>query len=612
MSSRPSPLLVPQRIRRDWWLFGLVGTVLSILAVTLSSSLGDYQTYQAQDARLDSLVSANVRLIHSVRNKFNTLPFILAQDMVLQQALAQRDPLALDALNHKFRQLAQGTGASVIYLMDHQGDTLASSNWQDPDSFVGMNYQFRPYFSKALQNGHNEYFALGTSSGRPGLYFSRRVATEHATGDGVISIKLEFANIEREWQRHGERLLVTDEQGIVILSSDPAWYFRPLNALPAPVIAALQASLQFGLATLEPLPLKPGEQAGYPVLRTADHETYRHIWQAIPDSGWTLHVLSPTRAMLTNSLRVVRLTALLATSMLLLLGAFGLMRHHQRQERDAQLIASQQQLEQAVEARTQQLHLTNQRLEEKMLALEQSRARARDLRERLEQADKLAFLGQISAGIAHEINQPVAAIQTYADNAKIYLQRHDRDAAARNLEIIASLTQRIGLITGQLRHYARKTDGTPEPVSVRAALDNAMLLLEPRVRRQGVKVEIDAMLTPLQVCAAQVRLEQVFINLLRNALDALADGCDGAIYIEAQRMTDQVHIRIRDNGPGVTDNIRDKLFTPFTSSRSDGLGLGLLISRDIIQALGGTLELEIRPPEASGACFVITLPEYAA
>jgi len=608
--ARPRPL--DQRIRHDWWLFGAIGLVLLVLAAMFSGRLGDSQAYQAQTARLDSLASANARLIDNIRNKFDALPFILAQDTALQQALTQRNPAALAALNLKLERLAQGTGASVIYLIDHQGDTLASSNWQDRDSFVGKNYLFRPYFANALREGQSEYFALGTSSGRPGLYFSRRVDTDPARENGVIAIKLDFGWLEQAWQHAGDILFVTDEHGVIILSSDPDWHFRTLGTLPPALADSLHADLQFGTASLTPLPLVPGTQADLPVLRSGTRESYRQVSQAIPDSTWTLHVLSPTRAMLAASAQTSRLTALLATASLLALAALWLVRRHQRLEREALQAASQTELEQAVEARTRQWHAANQRLEEKMQALEQSRARARDLREQLEQADKLAFLGQISAGVAHEINQPVAAIQTYADNARVYLERTDTEAAARNLTIITDLTHRIGLITGQLRHYARKAGDEPGPVSVRAALDNAMLLLEPRARRQGVTVDIDDTLAPLQVRAAQVRLEQVFINLLRNALDALGPATGGCIVIAASQADGQVRIRIRDNGPGLDADIGRKLFTPFTSSRSDGLGLGLLISRDIIQALGGTLVLEPSSPGQPGACFLITLPEYTA
>lgn len=602
--STPSALARP--MRREWLILGLAGLAALLIAFWLAGNASRTTTLDGLQERLNSLARSQADVIGNIRNKYRALPFVLAQDPEFQQVLSgQADASAVTALNRKLADLAQETGASVLYLVNAQGLTLAASNWQRPENFVGQNFLFRPYVTDALRHGHAEYFALGTSSQRPGLYFSRRLGQADSPDAGVIIAKLEFLQLEQEWQHYPDTLFVTDADGVVILSSRPEWRFLTDTPLPAERMSALQTAQPFGDASLQPLPFRQEQHGSYALLQDTV-ETYLEARIPIGDSHWTLHALAATRSQLASQAATARLTALLAVFALLALAALWLQRNQRARENALQQLSQRRELEHLVQERTEALRQANRQLENEMQALQASRAKARELREQLEQADKLSFLGQIAAGVAHEINQPVAALRMYAANSRTYLERQDPAGVTRTLDAIDQLTHRIGLITSQLCHYSRKTADESADISIRDALDNALLLLAHRARRQGVELDIHGVHPRLTVRAAQVRLEQVFTNLIRNALDALTGTPNGCIRIHARAHDGMAEIHLQDNGPGIAADMRQRLFMPFASGRRDGLGLGLLISHDIIHACGGKLEERSQP--GSGAHFVITLP----
>jgi two-component system C4-dicarboxylate transport sensor histidine kinase DctB len=234
------------------------------------------------------------------------------------------------------------------------------------------------------------------------------------------------------------------------------------------------------------------------------------------------------------------------------------------------------------------------------------------LRADLMQANRLAVLGQISAGVAHEINQPVAAIRGHVDNAAVLLRRGDAAAVERSLGSVAALTDRIGLITNELRLFSRKSDAAPETLRVGDAIDGALLLLDALAKSQRVRIQREEPADAITVVAHRVRLEQVLVNLLQNALEALQDRPAPLIRIRVQRedATGAVAIRICDNGPGVAPAQLAQLFMPFSTSKPLGLGLGLVICKDLLAEYGATLGHE--RSEHGGASFVVRFPAVRA
>jgi two-component system C4-dicarboxylate transport sensor histidine kinase DctB len=277
--------------------------------------------------------------------------------------------------------------------------------------------------------------------------------------------------------------------------------------------------------------------------------------------------------------------------------------------------ASAAQLKTQVEERTRDLSESNASLQTEIDEHRHTEARLRTTQNELVQAGKLAALGQMSAALAHEINQPLAAIRTFMASAKVFARRGDLAQVVSNLDLITDLAERMARITGHLKTFARKSEpGHPEHVRVDRAIDGTLFLLESQIKAAGVVV--DKTVEPdLWVLGHAVQLEQVILNLVRNALDAVGDQEDGRITItaqvsESQTSESRVQIKVADNGPGIPANQLDQIFDPFftTKALGKGLGLGLSISYGIVQDFGGQIHARNLP--GGGAELTVELPRH--
>lgn len=595
---------------RRWIIFGLVSLVLLAGAIGFADSLAGRRAAEDLARQAQASAALHAAVLRSELAKHRTLPFVLAQDPDVARTLRSTEPRDVDALNRKLESLSGGTRAAVIYVVNAKGMTIAASNWRQPTSFVGSDYGFRPYFREAMTDGTAELFALGTVSRRPGLFMSRRV--DGPDGPlGVVVVKVEFESLEAEWST-SEPAFAADSQGVILVTSIPAWRFRTLHPLPLADQDQLRAEHRFGDAPFTLLDARPAlapsrvatlteiEPPGQPKRR------YMAASASLATSGWTIYTLTPVGSALRAAKTSARAIALM-TGLALCAGAATILRwRSQGAVRAARQDAARRELETRVQERTAELSAANQRLTVEMEERRRAEAHVHLMRDELIQSNKLATLGQIAAGVAHEINQPVAAIRAYADNAAIFLERGDDKTVKANLGLIAGLTDRIGRITDELRAFARKSGSPPAPVLLRDAIDGALLLLDPRLRQQGVRVVRNEANEAAQVMAERFRLEQVLVNLLQNALEALENRPDPEIRIAVSVKRARVRVAVADNGPGVAAEAAETLFTPFATTKPRGLGLGLVISRDIVAAFGGELSLE---PAARGACFVLSLPK---
>ncbi len=549
---------------------------------------------QTGDVEARQLARGNASLFDSELQKFRLLPTVLTEYPGVAALLRapSGDPAAL---NHQLDVLASRTGAAAIYVIAPGGRTLAASNYRLPTSFVGQNYGFRPYFTDALTRGASELFALGTVSGRPGLFIARRVGPADAPL-GVIVVKIEFDRIEAAWRAQEGDTFVADRHGVVIVSSRPEWRFHRLRPLGPAEQAEIGRTRQFDDLVLAPLPVD---------FSRADARfgggRYRKAERAVALEGAQLTALSPLEPALASARARSRL-ALVVLGVVIAGVVLWLVRQRERQ---ALMRTAQRELEAKVVERTAELSEVNAQLVQEGHKRQRSEERFRRSREELAQANRLATLGQIAAGVAHEINQPVAAIRTFSENAAALIGRGAPDKAAANLEQVVSLTDRIAQITGELRTFARRKTPDIAPVMLEGAIEAALLLVHHRIAAIGTEVAWDPAAARLTVAADRVRLEQVFVNLLQNALDAAPEGGGSRIEIRVARDGDTVQVHVADNGRGVPSAVRRKLFTPFATGRDDGLGLGLAIARDILREFGG--DLALTASDRSGSTFTATL-----
>jgi two-component system C4-dicarboxylate transport sensor histidine kinase DctB len=470
-------------------------------------------------------------------------------------------------------------------VLDRNGRAVAASNWQLPTSFVGHRYAFRGYFTQALKKGHAEEFALGAVSRRPGLFLAQRI-TSHDSGEpiGAVIVKVEFERIEAQWRAQSGQSIVTDAQGIALLTTQPDWRFKPTNVIAGDAWASRSAP-----------------RAG-PHLTKASGRRFVTAEAAVPMAGWTLLHLQPIEPFEAAAATLVREFLLgVAVVVLVLVGLIVRSRERRQMERE-----SHRRLEQEVARRTIELRTSNEQLLLESVERERSGAALRRAREELAQANRLGIIGQITAGVAHEVNQPAAAIRTFAENATQLLARNDTGRVQRNLDRIVELTVRIGTITAELRSFARRGTPAATAVELSAAIDGALLLLGDPIRNAGVRIDHRPTPAGFTVKGDRVRLEQILVNLVQNALDALSGTSEPVIGIYREDAVDgSVTVTIADNGPGVAPGIADDLFTPFVTGKETGLGLGLGIARDIARDFGGDLAPE--PSPLGGAAFALTL-----
>jgi two-component system C4-dicarboxylate transport sensor histidine kinase DctB len=604
-----TPEQLGRRSRRVWLVFAFLSAAVIAAGLYGANFYGRLSAIETLQRQGHTDANLKVALLRAVLERPRALPLLLADDQQVRDALAEKHIDDVVALDRKLESLVSGTSASVLYVTGKDGVAMASSNWREPLSFVGNDYSFRDYFRKAMETGTAEHYALGTVSNRPGLYISRRVG-DVGSALGVVVVKMEFDQLEADWSETGRPAYVTDERGVVLITSLPSWRFMTTAPLAREEADAIRKSLQFGAAPLSPLPVSHPEEIGpdativRAILPGSSAAEYLRLAVAVPSTPWQLGYLIPTDQAIASSVRETRFLTLTVLLPILAFAAFLLRRRDVSAMQIAVSRIAREELERRVLERTEDLSRARDRLEAEIADHRATEAKLQGVQQDLVQANRLAILGQVAAGVAHEINQPVATIRAYAENANVFLDRRQMEPVKENLSAIAALTERIGTITEELKAFARKGRTAPEPVDLRSVIEGAVVLLRSRFagRLDALKIELPP--TGLGVVGTRIRLEQVLINLFQNALEALEGRDEAKVEVSVRETSEEVEIVVSDNGPGIPAAILDSLFTPFNTSKEKGLGLGLVISKDIVVDYGGRIDVESND---SGTRFTVHL-----
>lgn len=587
---------------------------LAVFGVALGTRALLDRTTQAQFAQIEAravntLALAEVSLRGQL-DRFERLPTLLAENRAIRSLLlAPRDPELVMAANLYLRDTAQLLGANDIYIMYQDGETLAASNFDQPHSFVSGNFAFRPYFFDAMSGGQGRFYALGTTSNKRGYYFGAGVDVA-GQRRGVMVVKIDLDEIESAWASDDLRIIVTDPENIVFLSNRPDWLFRAFGALTPDRLARTQATRRYAAATIGEIGYQRRNWQGFDLLSTPEgpqgNAEYLVARSDMADAGWSVQVLLSTRPARLQAITTVTLGALAAG----LVGAGALIlwqRRRQMAERLAVQARAKADLEARVIERTAQLASANDALQAEVTERRATEARLRQTQDELVQAGKLAALGQMSAALSHEFNQPLAAARNYTENAQLLLDRERLSEARTTLARLLAMIDRMGRISRNLRHFARKPNLPLRPVDLREAVREARELLDWRLQRGGAVLTLDLGTEPLWVTAGAVRLQQVLVNLLGNALDAVAGQTDQHLELTARKERDMVVIELADNGPGIAPALLERIFDPFFSTKEvgKGLGLGLSITYNIVRDFDGQISAQNRPE--GGAVFVLRL-----
>ncbi len=545
--------------------------------------------------------------------KFAFLPGVLATNQSLVELLKNPgDAGLIDSLNRYLETLNRITGTSDTYLMDSNGLTIAASNWLSERPFVGSNFSYRPYFQEAMKGRLGRYFALGTTSNKRGYYFAYPVRSEEEIL-GAVVVKINMAPIEKSWVRAGAELIVTDPDGVIFITTHKDWRFKTLTPLAPEVRERIRQSRRYGDVELATLPINFVETfpAGAQILELEGAESMNYLMlnQAMPQAGWKVHTLISLDQIHGQVLRVLLFAAVLL-GVLFLLALLWIQRRQRLAEQARFERQAKRTLEVRVSEQTKDITAANVRLRQEIEEHRQTESELKQTQNELIQSAKLAVIGQMSTGITHELNQPLAAIRSYADNARALFKRGRGEEVDWNLAQISELTDRMAQISSQLKLFARKTSGKRTTVSIASVVDDSLRLLDSRIRKINVDVEVSLAEGLHYVTADLVQLDQVLVNIIGNALHAVEQLASPSIRIDAANSQNGqfVLISISDNGPGIPEEQLERVFDPFftTKEQGRGLGLGLSISQRIIEALSGKLTAENRPE--GGALFRIQLP----
>ena len=706
--------------RRHWRAF--VAAAGALVLIAASGEWAERRELQSKTQALHQAASAHALGLRGLVEKHDFLPHAAARHPgVLALLRAPRDPALRSRANDYFADLQATTGAAALYLIDRDGLTLASSNWNLPSSFVGQNYRQRAYFEDAIQGRRGFFYGLGLTTGQSGLFIAEPVRADDAIL-GVVVVKISLEALQAAWMSGADPVVLRDSRGIVFLSAVPEWLFHSFGPVSAPDARWVAEHGQYGSrARFDVLPWTrqalPGE-SGY-VLRAEVQGRTRRLLALdtpLPALGWTLTVTSSMQEVVQ-----ARQSALMLTTLAVALLLLGVLYWRLREKRFDEQRSARLELERRVEERTrdlQEAHAFRKAMEDSLLvgmrardpegkiiyvnpalcamvgysaeellgcrppypywhpddlekqaresddalrgraaphgfesrirhkdghdvitmvyaaplvdaqgvhrgwmssvvditAQKQAEARQRDQELRLQRSARLASVGEMASTLAHELNQPLMALSNFAVAARALAAQGSPEILSSALDEIVGQSQRASEIVKRVRAFINPQRAQYESLSMAGVVTHAKVLLEPELQRHGASLRLVLEDGGATVRGDRVLLEQVLVNLVQNALQAMQDQPDQppppparrAIDVACRRAGQSVRIGVADQGPGIPPEQLEQVFAPFFTTKREGLGLGLNICRTIVEAHGGAIGVENRA--GGGATFTFTLP----
>ncbi|WP_062562081.1 sensor histidine kinase [Paracoccus aminovorans] len=507
----------------------------------------------------------------------SVVPLLLARDPALISALTGND---FSGTSARLISAQKEIAAASIKLLDASGRVVGSTD----RNLIGTNYVQEPFFVEALRSKDTVFTVSPSPQGAYEFTYSRTVVADGRTL-GVVVVGADLTRLVRSWAGISDAIAVTDSEGAIILATEPRW--RGLTLPEALAVRSAPSSIARAFQVT-------ADWAATPADAYVEGRAVMQSETRIPFRGWKMIAFTTYESVRE---RVNAVLAMVIMGFAILLAAvFYLLSRRARVESAAWMRESAD------------LRALNMRLTREIAERERVQKELRVAEQTVQQSSKLAALGEMSAGVSHELNQPLAAMKTYLAGARLLLQRGRSEEALSSFQRIDDLIERMGAITRQLKSYARKGGEAFEPVDLRAALSSALVMMEPQLRQRTIRLQRNIPRYPVMVYCDRIRLEQIIINLLRNAVDAIKGLRDPAIEITVGSGS-HAFLSVRDNGPGVSD--LENLFEPFftTKKPGEGTGLGLAISSGIAADFGGRLTAHNASDEGGrGAVFELELP----
>ncbi len=566
-------------LRRGGWRLRVAVILLAafgVLVISVTNQLLTERFTENTRNRAEVRLTLYVANLMSELQRNSIVPQLLARDPELLRALDSSD---FSLSTARLLSFVDEIGAASLMLFDKDGRIVAATD----RNRLGESHRARPYFLDALRSNDTVFTnETNEESGYVSVY-SRKMTSGSSTL-GVIAVEVDLRKLERGWAGVTDAVFVTDSEGTIILATEPRW--RGLDEVSALERASAPSAIQRAIRATTDWAALPVDAylAGEAVLRREAR---------VPFQGWRMVSFTAY-----SSVRE-RVNAVLAIEVMGFAILLALLFWAASRKTASRLVFFQRESAElrALNVALQREIAERQKVEKNLEVAEQTVA----------QTSKLAALGEMSAAVSHELNQPLAAMKTYLAGARLLLQRKRPDEALSSFQRIDDLIERMGAITRQLKSYARKGSDAFEPVDTRASVSAALAMMEPQLKTRHVEISRTLPSDAPLIFGDRLRLEQVIINLLRNALDATKSVRDPRIDV-ILAAGDEMTLTVRDNGKGIED--LDSLFEPFytTKQPGDGVGLGLAISSGIVNDLGG--RLTARNGANGGAVFEVRLPIY--
>ncbi len=597
-------------------LLGLFVTIMTFKQVGLRIAYQDLLIQSTQN--LNNLVS----YIDKTLGQFEKIPEVLSKHPLLQEVLiSPENEQKTQQLNILLKEMSQVSETSDIYLINKFGSTIAASNWDKESSFVGNDLTVRPYFHEALAGKLSRYYAVGLTSNKRGYFFAYPVKNKTEI-IGVIAIKVSVDSIENQYAQDVDNdnynFLIVAPDNVVFISDKKEWRLsqiaidvHPKNStqnnsqltkIEQQRYSQRQVStLQVSHVNNDYLPIIPDVQL---FNLTTNQETVFAQQTKMPLNDWRVHIWSSLQPINEQNILMIFIGSG-SYFLLVMLVLFTKEKiRNTRQQLQAKLL-----LEQRVKERTEDLTVINKRLVDEISQRKMTQVELKKTQEELIQAAKLAVVGNMSASINHEINQPLTAIKSYSQNALTYQERKMPDKVQSNLVHIIALTDRLANIVSQFKNFTKKSVDIKVPILVQNSLSETLSIIKHQAQKESVEIITHVPDEELYILGDGIRLEQVFVNIISNGIQAIKDLSTRQIHVKVERVGQQVNITFRDSGPGILATNLDKVFEPFfTTKESFGLGIGLSISQRIIELMQGTLV--VNNHKLGGAIFTISLPIY--
>ncbi|HEX7386298.1 MAG TPA: ATP-binding protein [Castellaniella sp.] len=568
----------PQRLRifRHWrWALAIIACLPLILAAGRWSW---DQEVQATEARVRQSSEAYVLALRGIVERYSDLPYVADQQPEVKALLLTPTAQRASAVNHYLGDLQRRTGAQALYVTDTHGLTLAASNWNTSDSFIDHSYHQRPYIEAALRGQRGLFYGVGLTTGKPGLFIAEPVQDDGRI-IGVSVVKLALTPLEQAWSGDRDPVVLQDHRGIVFLSSVPAWLYHSSKPIALADVQEMNAQGQYGAKShFNRLPWVLTQESDVPglSLRTrlgGQRKDFLAMQTALPELGWTLTVTGDLNKAEQAQQKAQVITALFAAVLLL-----AILYWRQRKRRRA--------------------------LQQQALLEQEQREQERQLQVSV----RLASVGEMASTLAHELNQPLMALSNFAVAARSMMEQDRTELLGAALDGIVEQSTRASEIVGRARAFINPARAQYGPQDIHACIVHVLDMLRAELQRNEIHIRLRFAPGLAPVRGDRVLLEQVLVNLIQNAVQIMQSTEPAQREITlATRMTDTLaEILVADCGPGIPSAKADQIFTPFFTTRSDGLGLGLNICRTIIEAHGGQLTARNRPE--GGAAFIFTLP----